>query len=709
MAQFTVTTANDVVDPNDGKLSLREAVEQANATGAADRIQFAASVEGHSLKLAHGELTVTSDLVIDGNRDLNASSVTIDGNYQSRIFHIVGDTDLELAHLTLTHGQNSGDGDGGAVLVESGSLSLVGSTIRDSQASADGYSGNGGAVYLEGGASLSSIDSELIGNGTYWGSGGAIATGENATITFANSIVSNNGTYAGEGGAIDLGSGSTLTASATSFNSNGSGDYNNGGGDGGAIYATEATIALESCQILDNNASIGGGILLDSGSLTVDNCTIADNFVWGIVYGADGGGICSGGHTVIRNSTITNNVARTDDYQSYAIYGAGILGRDIYIANSIVTGNIAIHDKNGRAPNDYIASDIYSNGLVSNGRNILGAVTGDVIPGDRTNVSGALVFANTDSYTGGGVVSANGTVALLNSALNPALSGGDPLTAGAVDQIGTTRPLPAGSLPDIGAAELNQRTFSTSPSSGNDVLTGSAAANTISGLSLNDRISGLGGDDTLNGNDGSDRLDGGDGKDTLNGGQGSDLLIGGTGNDRLVGDTGVDLAFFGGSTKVVVDLGLGKAVRGGETDTLSGIEGAIGSSAADTFKGDTNADWFQGGLGRDVFTGGGGRDLYDFNAVADSKSGSATRDVITDFTPLIDKLDLSGIDADPTAAGNQAFRWIGSGTLDGPGELGFVIAGGNTIVQASTDADAAAEFQIQLTGIKALSAVDFFL
>ena len=35
MATFTVTTAQDVVNPNDGKLSLREAVAQANATAAA--------------------------------------------------------------------------------------------------------------------------------------------------------------------------------------------------------------------------------------------------------------------------------------------------------------------------------------------------------------------------------------------------------------------------------------------------------------------------------------------------------------------------------------------------------------------------------------------------------------------------------------------------------------------------------------------------
>ena len=87
-------------------MSLREAVAQANATAAADRMQFATNVEGQNLKLAHGEMTVTSDLVIDGNRDLNKSAVTIDGNYQSRIFHVTGDADLELAQLTLTHGQN---------------------------------------------------------------------------------------------------------------------------------------------------------------------------------------------------------------------------------------------------------------------------------------------------------------------------------------------------------------------------------------------------------------------------------------------------------------------------------------------------------------------------------------------------------------------------------------------------------------------------
>jgi len=42
MANFTVTTLSDVVDPNDGQTSLREAVALANADTTADTISFAA-------------------------------------------------------------------------------------------------------------------------------------------------------------------------------------------------------------------------------------------------------------------------------------------------------------------------------------------------------------------------------------------------------------------------------------------------------------------------------------------------------------------------------------------------------------------------------------------------------------------------------------------------------------------------------------------
>ena len=146
-----------------------------------------------------------------------------------------------------------------------------------------------------------------------------------------------------------------------------------------------------------------------------------------------------------------------------------------------------------------------------------------------------------------------------------------------------------------------------------------------------------------------------------------------------------------------------------QTDTLTGIEGAIGSTKADTFKGDANANWFMGGPGKDTFTGGGGHDFFDFNSTADSGVGAGNRDIIKDFAPGTDHIDLMGIDADANIAGNQAFHFVGTAALTGPAQVGYEISGGNTIVHASTDGDAAAEIEIQLTGIKALTATDFYL
>src|SRR5262249_40185668 len=126
------------------------------------------------------------------------------------------------------------------------------------------------------------------------------------------------------------------------------------------------------------------------------------------------------------------------------------------------------------------------------------------------------------------------------------------------------------------------------------------------------------------------------------------------------------------------------------------------------FKGDQLNNYFQGGTGKDTHTGAGGRDVFDFDAVTHSPSGSA-RDVITDFKHLLDHLDVSGIDADTTRAGNQAFRFAGTEVFGStPGVIGYSVSGGNTIVRGSTDTDSAVEFQIQLNGLVTLTAHDFY-
>ena len=81
MATFTVNTAADVVDGNFNQLSLREAVNRANATTAADTIVFANALEGQTLVLNQGQLVLTQDLTIDGDLNNDGSAVTIDGNH----------------------------------------------------------------------------------------------------------------------------------------------------------------------------------------------------------------------------------------------------------------------------------------------------------------------------------------------------------------------------------------------------------------------------------------------------------------------------------------------------------------------------------------------------------------------------------------------------------------------------------------------------
>ena len=48
-----------------------------------------------------------------------------------------------------------------------------------------------------------------------------------------------------------------------------------------------------------------------------------------------------------------------------------------------------------------------------------------------------------------------------------------------------------------------------------------------------------------------------------------------------------------------------------------------------------------------------------------STMGLVPGDVITDFAPVTDNIDLMGIDADSTVAGNQAFHWVDSAAFTG--------------------------------------------
>nr|WP_230853212.1 VCBS domain-containing protein [Pseudomonas fluorescens] len=179
---------------------------------------------------------------------------------------------------------------------------------------------------------------------------------------------------------------------------------------------------------------------------------------------------------------------------------------------------------------------------------------------------------------------------------------------------------------------------------------------TLTGTSGDDVLVAGTGNNIINAGDGNDVLTAGSGNNELHGGAGNDWLYSGPGNDILDGGTGIDTASFAHATVgVTVDLSLPGAQNtlGAGTDTLTGIENLTGSNFNDTLTGDNSNNVINGGLGNDILNGGGGDDLLigglgnntlTGGAGADTfqwLKGNSGHDVITDFTPGTDKLDLS--------------------------------------------------------------------
>ncbi|MEL7018974.1 MAG: hypothetical protein AAGL18_09640, partial [Pseudomonadota bacterium] len=140
---IVVDTALDVVDPNDGLTSLREAITLANSMSDSDEIRFDASIANSTIRLTSA-LTITENVTIDGdiNGDgiadiLISGDVDVNDNVRSfalapgisrnitnvasntndsdnvRLFAINGaTTSASLSNLVLTGGVNATGGGG---------------------------------------------------------------------------------------------------------------------------------------------------------------------------------------------------------------------------------------------------------------------------------------------------------------------------------------------------------------------------------------------------------------------------------------------------------------------------------------------------------------------------------------------------------------------------------------------------------------------
>ena len=374
---------------NDGKLSLREAVAQANATAGADTIVFASALEGKTLTLTGGELVLTRDVTIDGDRNNDGKEVTLSGGDASRILHISG-SDTDVGPQGPDPHRRPDDRrceNGGAIR---GGLTARALTLDQRRSAATARRAN-----------LRRWRRDLQ---------------RYSALTLTNSTVSGNST-----------AGNTPTAA------------------GSPATTRDADQQHGQRQQHGGRHADGGGIF-GRGDVTLTNSTVSGNSTAG--YDADGGGISGddadadqqhgqrqqhGGRLRRRRRNLRDSWRRYDRQQHRR--------RQHRADGSGATTSSA------RSPS---ATATTSSAATSTERSSATARASR-----RACCSPAI-----DPATGGGLLNPPASCRLRNSVTNPALSGGDPLAALPTDQLGTARPLPAGSLPDIGAAERNQ-TLST--------------------------------------------------------------------------------------------------------------------------------------------------------------------------------------------------------------------------------------------------------
>ena len=282
--QLTVTTLEDIVDDQDGFLSLREALTIYAAEG--DWITFAENLAGGTITLSGTEIAIDKGITIDAS---GIGGITVSGNGNSRIFNVSGGTEerpVELIGLVITDGNEKY---GGGIYC-TGNLSLTDCAVINNNADWGGGFYNTGNITLTN-SSVSDNTSVYFGGGIY---------NENASLTLVKTeITGNNSNYYGGGIYSNYGE-LTLTLSTVSENTVVR-------GSGGGIYNHYGTLSSIGCEISRNRADVsGGGVDNDTGGTVIfAGCTIAGNSA------NQGGGVSSSGDCEFYNTIIALNTSET--------------------------------------------------------------------------------------------------------------------------------------------------------------------------------------------------------------------------------------------------------------------------------------------------------------------------------------------------------------------------------------------------------------
>ena len=445
-ATIAVTTADDVVDPMDGVISLREAFIIASSNETADTITLVAATEYELDSCFVGELPHTQDeaLTVQGN------GATI---YQTcpgkRVIHNDNqDAVLTLEDVTLTGGfvppadvDGAGVKSRGPLFLDTVSILFInagpGGTVVDGGNTFDGdnaaitvidstiASNTGDGIYISGGPV--SLTNSIVNNHT--GSGIALIDGTPVTIT--GSSVSNNGRSGvrttGQGftsmtitsSTVD-GNGDTgascsacniVSVTNSSISGNGTDPTRPGGGLAIFSFYNDAaqSYTVTGSTINDNTATRqGGGIRLAASAenadfppatLAVTNSDVNGNSTAG-AFDIDGGGIYAETGTVsVANSSVSNNAAGPvggfTASKGGGLYVREVSGLDTDASLTVTASTIDGNDANWQGGGIWV-------------------VTAESVSIATSSISGN----EANSLGGGGLYSAGSTVSITDSTID---------------------------------------------------------------------------------------------------------------------------------------------------------------------------------------------------------------------------------------------------------------------------------------------------
>jgi len=420
-----------VADDGSGNVTLRAAIQEANALPGDDDIILPAGVVQLLISgtdedaAATGDLDITSNVTITG---AGAGVTIIDFNDLDRLFEVFSGATVTIRNVTLQDGDAAAANQNGGGIRNAGNLTIEDCELSNLSALA------GGAIATSLSSNLTIRRTTFTGNASNGGNGGG-AIINSGTLVIEESTFESNGAVFNGGAIANIGSSADLTLIGSTLRSN---TVPLGTHDGGGLFNLNGTVEIISSTFSQNRARNGAGLWVGGGSsmVTLTNSTLSGNLA---SFGRGGGLYVEQTGDLVRSffSTITANIAGEGG-------GAFMAGGGLVIENTILA------DNNGLNSGSESVGALTSLGYNLLGNSLSAGMPTDILTGD------AMLAPLADN--GGPTM----THALLP--FSPAIDAADPLATEMSDQRGLPRPqdFDGDGTPqhDIGAFEVNPAVLS---------------------------------------------------------------------------------------------------------------------------------------------------------------------------------------------------------------------------------------------------------